>query len=154
MNTKKRPMTISNPGRRVAVLRATTALAAALAITSAAVPARAAHDYLLELDGVVLSIPDEDGMTFSDLTVAVENGSEIVISGAVTITGTAGKPRSSNIIAVLIGFMDYTDDAFMDYTDDSCDAFMMTKEAKARACAAVSRAFRTHAAAQARSPAP
>jgi len=89
---------------------------------------------------------DQAGLSFHDVVAEVQNGNQIVVTAEITVTGTAGKPRTGSV--VFSAFMDYTDDArFMDYTDDVCMPSLMSRQAETQACAVISSALRDAAAA-------
>lgn len=91
-------MTITTPRSRSRFTPVITivALLAAFGTSFAASPARAADRPLNAIDVWEVDLRDRNRVT---------------ISADVTVTGSDGRQTTSNIIAVLIGFMDYTDDA-------------------------------------------
>ena len=140
--------------RSLAALPAIVTLATGVALTAAPSTARAeTGNQIIMSDGNIdcppcrlLKVYDQAGLSFHDVVAEVENGNQIVITAQVTVTGTAGKPRTGSV--VFSAFMDYSDDAsFMDYTDDACMPSAMSRQASTQACDVLSRALRDAAAA-------
>ena len=91
-----------------------------------------------------LEVHDQDGLTFHDVAAEVQNGNQIVITAAVTVTGTAGKPRTGSVVF----------SALMDDTDDACIPSALSRQAGTQACDVLSRALRDAAATAVTAPPP
>ena len=108
-------MTITTPRSKNGFTSVCTivALLAAFGMFTAA-HARAA-DRLNDVEAIdfnaELAIPDEGDMHFGPARVDSRDGKRVTISADVTVTGSDGRQTTTSIIAILIGFMDYIDDA-------------------------------------------
>ena len=150
-------MTANNAfSRSLAALSTIVTLATGVALTAAPSTARAeTGSQIIMSDGNIscppcgfLKLNDQDGLSFRDVVAEAQSGNQIIVTAEVTVTGTAGKPRTGSV--VFSAFMDYSDDAsFMDYTDDACMPSLMTRQAGTQACTAISRALRDAASAAA-----
>ena len=144
--------------RPFAALSAIAALATGLALTAAPSTARAeTGQQIIMSDGNVdcppcrfLKINDQNGLSFGDVAVEVQNGNQVVITAQVTMPATAGKPRTGSIVFTSVS----NDASFMDYVDDACMASSMSRQATTQACDVVSRAFHEAAATALTAPAP
>jgi hypothetical protein len=135
--------------RPLATLSAILTLATGIAVTTAPSTAHAeTGTQIVMSDSNVDCVPcrffkvaDQDGLAFLDVSAAVQNRNQIVITAEVAVPGTAGKPRTGTVVFSAV--MDYGDDgSFMDYTDDTCALSSMSRQAGAQACGALSGAFR------------
>jgi len=147
-------MTITTPRSRSCSTSVVTivALLAAFGMFAAA-NARAADRPLNAIDvwETVLQLPiaDEGDMHFGPARVDLRDRNRVTISADVTVTGGDGRQTTSSIIAILIGFMDYTDDVgLVDGVDASArgisDGTSNTIFFGARACAAIGRAWNAY----------
>jgi hypothetical protein len=98
-------------------------------------------DYEGSLVTTYLVIPDEENMHFSNATVDLREGVEMVISAELTVVGTGIKDGTSN--TMMIGLLAPGANGFMDYTDDVAvkGRRLASTEIEVRACAAVQRAW-------------
>ena len=147
-------MTITDPRSRSRFTSVVTIVALLAAFgMSAAAHARAADRRLNDVEAIDLNlelpIPDEGNMRFGPATVDLQDGNRVKISADVTVTGGDGRQTTSGIIAILIGFMDYTDDVSLAGGVDASargisDGTSNTIMFEARACAAIARAWSTY----------
>jgi len=152
---------INHPTRSRPFATSSVIAALAIGIALAAAPSAARAEtgnQIIMSDGNVscppcgfLKLQDQDGLSFRDVAVDVQDGNRIVITAAVDVPGPAGKPRTGSV--VFSAFMDYGDDGkFMDYTDDACAASLMSRQAGTQTCDTLVRAFRDAADAAAMTP--
>ena len=146
--------------RSFAALAAIFTLATGLALTAAPSTARAETvNQIVMSDGNIDCPPcrffrlnDQDGMSFSNLALGTKSGGEVISDFVVTVTGTAGVPRTGSV--VFSAFMDYTDDgAFIGSSDEVCTPSQMSRQTGVQACDAITRAFREASTAATTAPA-
>jgi hypothetical protein len=140
---------ISNrPAKACVVATLFAAVAAFSTSTASAALEPLDHDgaaLLLDYEGspvtTYLVIPDEENMHFSNATVDLREGVEVVMSAELTVVGTGIKDGTSN--TMMIGLLAPGSDGFMDYTDDVAleGRRLASGETEVRACAAMRRAW-------------
>jgi hypothetical protein len=159
--TKEPTMTTDHIlSRPFAAMSVIFTLATGIALTAAPATARAeTGNQIIMSDGTIdcppcrfFQVHDEDGMSFRNVVAEMLDEDEVVVTAEVTVTGVGGKARTGSI--VFSAFRDHSDDsAFMDYTDDACLPSLISRQAGAEACAAISLALRDASLAAATAPA-
>jgi hypothetical protein len=137
--------------RSLAALTAIMTLAGGVALTAAPSTARAKTATPMAMSSGIAACPacdllklyNQNGLSFRDVVADVQDG-ELVMTAQVILTGTAGKPRTGSVVFSVL--VDSDGAGFMDYTDDVCMPSLMSPQAGAQACGAISGALRDAAA--------